>query len=80
MRHTINAAMSFLPTRQAFLQGLAGPSVPTPAPGAVPAAGGAGELTPGTVEGKLGTFLSAVEPVRAELWRTFTQLGLTQLP
>ena len=86
LKHTINAAMNFLPTRQAFFQGLAGPSPPAPqAAGAMPmtaggGGAGAGYMTPAEIEGKLGAFLSTVEPVRQELWRYYGQLGLTQLP
>lgn len=111
VKHAIGAAMNFLPSRQAFFQGLAGPaaqpgaSQPQAAPPQVMApqpsggtgmpmemGGGSGmgggmqmlqttsAMTPSDVEAKLGVFLASVEPLRAELWRFYGQLGLTNLP
>jgi hypothetical protein len=97
LRHTINAAMSFLPSRVAFFQGLAGPAAPVPGGGigqpvqpAVAAAGGVsmaaaasasgGAGSSSSLESQLSSFLGLLEPVRAELWRFYGELGLTNLP
>jgi hypothetical protein len=75
VRTTIGAAMSFLPSREQFLRSLSQDPL-------APAAGGGGDAAGGGgIEDKLRAFLTTqLQPVRGELWRFYTEQGLTELP
>jgi hypothetical protein len=65
LRKTIGGAIYFLPHKATFWGNLA-------------AAGGSAD--PVAMQARLGTFLEAMEPVRASLWEFYRRHGLTELP